>query len=111
MNYYSMTDESIAAEMGQRIEDRRLESNLSQAVVAEEVGISEVTYRNAVKGKVKLSVLIGILRSLGELDQLDSLLPKRPFSPVERMKLEGKKRQRASRTKPPSRVDNEQPEW
>jgi len=109
MNYYAMTDEAIAAEIGFRIESRRLENNLSQAVVAEEVGISEVTYRNAVKGKVKLSVLIGILRSLGELDQLDSLLPERPFSPVERMKLEGKKRQRASRVSDPA--DKDEPLW
>ncbi len=105
MNYYAMTDDAIAAEIGRRIENRRLENNLSQAVVAEEVGISEMTYRNAVKGKAKLSVLIGILRSIGELDQLDSFLPERPFSPVERMKLEGKKRQRASRKRTPTNKD------
>ena len=109
MNYYAMTDEAIAAEIGRRIESRRLENNLPQAVVAAEVGVSEVTYRNAVKGKAKLSVLIGMLRALGELDQLDSLLPERPFSPVERMKLEGKKRQRASRASKPT--DTEDPSW
>ena len=95
-NYYSMTDSAIAKELAQRLEQLRLEANIPQKDIAKESGISEGTYRNAIKGKMKLEVLISILRVLGKLDNIDSFLPATPFSPIELLKLEGRKRQRAS---------------
>ena len=96
-NLYAMTDSAIAKELGRRLEQMRLEANKPQKAIADELGISEGTYRHAINGKAKLEVIIGILRVLGKLENLDGFLPELPFSPIELLKLEGKKRQRATR--------------
>lgn len=86
--------------MGQRLEQRRLANNKSQKDIAQELGISEGTYRSAVQGKAKFEIIIGIMRVLGELANLDAFLPEIPFSPIALLKMAGKKRQRASRKAP-----------
>lgn len=96
-NLYAMTDSAIAKELGRRLEQMRLEANKPQKAIADELGISEGTYRHAINGKAKLEVVIGILRVLGKLENVDGFLPELPFSPIELLKLEGKKRQRAAR--------------
>ena len=95
-NLYAMTDLAIAKELGRRLEQMRLETNKPQKAIADELGISEGTYRHAINGKAKLEVIIGILRVLGKLENVDGFLPELPFSPIELLKLEGKKRQRAT---------------
>ncbi len=96
-DFYGMSDVAVAGVIGGRLEQMRLEANIPQKDVARELGISETTYRNAVKGKAKLEVVIGILRLLGKLDNIDSFLPETPFSPIELLRLKGKQRQRAGR--------------
>lgn len=95
-NYYAMKDSTIAAEIGQRLEKIRLELNISQQKIMEELGISDGTYRAAIHGRMKIDVLIGILRILGKLENIDNFLPETPFSPLALLKREGKKRKRAS---------------
>lgn len=104
-DYYAMSDAAIARQLGERLEQLRLEANIPQKDLAAELGISEGTYRSAIKGRARLEVIIGILRVLGKLDQVDQFLPPTPFSPMERLKLEGKKRQRA---RAPKRSDPEE---
>ena len=94
-DFYAMTDTAIAAELGGRLEQLRLEANKPQKEIARELGISEGTYRSAIKGKARFEVIIGILRVLEKLENLEGFLPEIPFSPIELLKLEGKKRQRA----------------
>ena len=94
-DFYAMTDTAIAAELGARLEQLRLEANKPQKEIARELGISEGTYRSAIKGKARFEVIIGILRVLEKLENLEGFLPEAPFSPIELLKLEGKKRQRA----------------
>jgi len=65
---------------------------LSQKNIAQELGISEGTYRSAVQGKDKFEIIIGIMRVLGELANLDSFLQETPFSPIALLKMAGKKR-------------------
>ena len=112
-NYYSMTDKAIAEELGGRLEQLRLEANIPQKVIANELGIAEGTLRNALRGRGKLELIIGILRILGKLDNLDQFLPRQPFSPIELLKLEGKKRQRAGtkRNEASGGESQEQEEW
>jgi len=95
---YAMTDLAIAKEIGQRIEQLRLEANISQDFIANELNITKKTYRNVKYGKAKFELIIGILRVLNRLDYLNNFIPETPFSPMERLKLQGKKRQRASRS-------------
>lgn len=111
VNYYAMTDAAIAQEIGQRLEQIRLEANIPQRMILEELGISKGSYRNALKGKAKFEVIIGILRILGKLENLDSFLPPAPFSPIELLKLEGKKRQRAGSKKTNKTSENGDLGW
>ncbi len=115
-NWYSMTDQAIAKEIGQRIEQLRLEANISQELIAEELGITTKTYRSLKDGKGKFETIIGVLRILNRLDLVDRFIPETPFSPMELMKLKGKQRQRASKPKStvkslPEQDQNEEDQW
>lgn len=94
---YSMTDHTIASEVGKRIEQLRLEQNVSQTIIANKLGITAKTYRNAVAGKGKFETIIGILRVLGSLELVDDFVPEESFSPIALLKMKGKQRQRASK--------------
>lgn len=96
MNFEAMTDEAIALEIGQRIEQIRLEQNLTQQQVAEEIGLSRLSYRKLVHGGGKFQNIIAALRVLGRLDLVEGFIPQTVFSPLEQLKLKGKKRRRAS---------------
>lgn len=111
VNFYAMTDTAIASEIGKRLEQVRLEANIPQRAILEELGISKGSYRNALKGKAKFEVIIGILRILGKLENLENFLPPTPFSPIELLKLEGKKRQRAVAKKPNKTSENGDLGW
>jgi len=91
-----MSDQAVAQELGRRIELLRLERNLTQQVVADEVGLSRVSYGRLEKGEAKLINVIAVLRVLGQLHVLGQLLPETVFSPMEQLKLQGKQRKRAS---------------
>ncbi len=96
MNFGSMTEQSIAAEIGRRIEQMRLEQNLTQQQVADEIGLSRVSYRKLVSGAAKFENIIAVLRVLGRLDLVEQFVPETTFSPMQQLKLKGKKRRRAT---------------
>ncbi len=111
-NFYAMTDSAIAREFGRRLEQIRLEANRPQKEIAYELGISEGTYRKATMGKARFEIIIGIMRILEQLENLEDLLPDRPFSPIEMLKLQGKKRQRAASKKSGNtRTSDEDANW
>lgn len=90
------TDEAVLAELGQRLARTRLERNLSQELLAAEAGISKRTVERLEAGEpVKSNSLIRVLRALGQLDSLDRLVPEPLPSPVERLRLQGRRRRRA----------------
>ena len=93
---YVMSDEAISAEVGQRIEQLRLEANMTQETIATELGITRKTYRSAINGVGKFSTVIGILRILGRLELMEEFVPETPYSPIELMKMRGRKRRRAT---------------
>lgn len=90
-----MTDQAISEEIGARLEQLRLEQNITQQALASEVGITAKTYRQMIQGQGKFINMIAALRALGALGHLDNFLPPSQFSPLERLKLEGHKRKRA----------------
>lgn len=93
----SLNDETVLAELGRRLARTRLERNLSQQSLAHEAGVSKVTIERLEAGApVKSTSLVRVLRSLGLLDALDRLIPEPLPSPVERLRLQGRRRQRAS---------------
>ena len=94
-----MSNSAIAEELGNRLERLRLERNMTQQALADEIGITAKSYRQLVAGGGKLENMIAALRALDALQQLDNFLPATPPSPLEQLKLRGKQRQRA-RAKP-----------
>lgn len=96
MSIFEESASAIAAELGERLKQARLNHDLTQAEVAELSGISRKTVLNAEKGNVQLENLIAIMAALNLLEQLDLFLPKQDISPIQLAKLQGKKRQRAS---------------
>ncbi|PCJ41323.1 MAG: hypothetical protein COA99_08970 [Moraxellaceae bacterium] len=96
MSFESMTDEMIAAEVCQRIEQLRLERNLTQQQVADEIGISRVSYGKLESGEAKFVNIIAALRALGQLALVEDFIPGAAFSPIELLKMKGRQRQRAA---------------
>lgn len=96
MKFESMSDQAVAEELGRRIEQMRLERNLTQQAVADEIGLSRVSYARLESGQAKWLNVIATLRALGQLDLLERAIPETTFSPMEQLKLQGRQRQRAS---------------
>lgn len=97
MNILAMTDKAVLAEMGQRIQQERLNQNMTQADIALKAGVSPRMIQYLETGRdCTLSSLLRLLRALGKLDAVDSFLPAPGISPVQLARLKGAKRQRAT---------------
>jgi len=97
MEYYEMTNDGILAELGERVQRKRLNRNISQQVLAKRAGVSRRSIYLMESGQpVGMKVFISILRALKSLDELDAFLPEVDLSPIELAKLKGRVRQRAS---------------
>ena len=106
------TDEAVLAELGRRLAATRLERNVSQAQLGEEAGVSRATIERLEAGQpVRSTGLIRVLRALGMLEGLDRLVPEPLPSPVERLRLQGRRRQRARGGGPQGRVPPEPWSW
>ncbi|MDH3976315.1 MAG: helix-turn-helix transcriptional regulator [Deltaproteobacteria bacterium] len=96
MDFYSMTDKGIAAEIGGRIKSLRLRKNLTQQQLSEATALSLNTIKALEAGKGKIQSLIAILRELDALHLLEEFIPEPLVSPLQLAKRQGKKRKRAS---------------
>ena len=96
MSTFKKSAAAIAAELGERLKQARLNQDLTQAEVAELAGLSRKTVLNTEKGNAQLEIFVAIMAALNLLEQLDLFLPKQDISPIQLAKLQGKKRQRAS---------------
>src|SRR5271166_2415173 len=96
------TDEVVLGELGGRLAKIRLDLNLTQAQLATQAGVSKSTVERLEAGTVgtQLSSFIRLCRVLDVIERFDLLVPKPVPSPVEQLKMAGRKRQRASTTKP-----------
>jgi transcriptional regulator with XRE-family HTH domain len=93
-----LTDAVVLEEWGARLAKARLVRNLTQAVLAERAGVSKHTIERLESGEVstRLSSFVRVCRVLGFLEGFDALLPETMASPIAQLKLQGRKRQRAS---------------
>jgi transcriptional regulator with XRE-family HTH domain len=96
MNIEAMSEPAVLAELGRRVQNHRLNANLAQAEVARKAGVSRRALQNLEGGRAcTLPLFIRVLRVLGQLPQLEALLPETGPSPIQLAKLKGRERQRA----------------
>ena len=91
-----MSPAAMAAELGERLKQARLNQNITQSQLAEHVGITRKAVLNAEKGQVSLEVFVAIMAGLNLTAELDLFLPVQLVSPLQLAKLQGKRRVRAS---------------
>ena len=96
-----LTDAAVLAEIGSRIERLRLERNITQHALAREAGISRRTLVRLEQGeeRVGAATLLRVLRALGLLEQVEQLVPDALPSPIEQLRSQGRRRQRATGSK------------
>lgn len=98
----TLTAEAAIAELAGRIGQRRIDLGFTQAGLAEEAGVSKRTVeRLEAGGATQLASLVRLLRPLGLLHRLDTLIPEPVPSPIELLRYQGKRRQRVATRKPP----------
>ena len=93
-----LTDAVVLEELGTRLAGARLGRNLTQAELAEQAGVSKRTVERLESGAVAthLSGFLRVCRVLGLLENFESLVPEAQTSPMEQLKRQRGKRQRAT---------------
>lgn len=92
------TDDAVMVELGRRLARVRLERNLTQVQLAHEAGISKPTLQRLESGAVatQLSGFLRVCRVLGLVEGFETLIPEPAVTPMEQLKRQSRKRQRAS---------------
>jgi putative transcriptional regulator len=91
------SDSAVLEELGSRIAQYRLNRNLSQEDLAKEAGMSLRTLVRIEQGyPAQMTSIVRLLRVLRLLTNMEALIPEPPVSPIQQLKMEGKKRKRAS---------------
>lgn len=96
-----LSSEAVLRELGERLTGARFALNLTQAALATQAGVAKRTVERLESGEAatQLSGFIRVCRVLGLLERLDGLVPEPTTSPMTQLKLQGRKRQRASNRK------------
>jgi transcriptional regulator with XRE-family HTH domain len=95
-DWVSMSDKALGETIGNFVKHHRLNQNKTQGEVSVEAGISRSTLSLLERGeKVTLSSLIPVLRVLDLLHIMDVFKVSNEISPIEYVKLQKNKRQRA----------------
>ncbi len=114
MRFYEvMSDGAMLGLIGSRLAELRLAQNLTQQKLAKEAGIGLRTLQRMEGGEVatRLSGFVGVCRILGIAGRFELLLPELPISPMDQLKLQGKRRERASGGSESSVLREEPGEW
>jgi transcriptional regulator with XRE-family HTH domain len=95
---HQMTDEAVLKLIGARLAGLRLAHNLTQQQLAEQAGLGLRTVQRLELGvaATQLSGFIRVCRVLGLVEHFESLIPEATTSPMEQLKQQGRKRQRAT---------------
>ena len=99
-NWYSMSDQALAAQIGAFVKHHRLEQNKTQDALSHAAGISRSTLSLLERGEtVTLATLIQVLRVLDQLQVMEAFEVQQRISPLALAKAEKEKRKRARKTK------------
>lgn len=81
---YEYSTPELVRLMGARFKEYRMRCNLTQKEVAELSGIGMTTihkFENGTAGNISLSTFLLLLKVVGQIDDLDNVLPELPESP------------------------------
>ncbi len=94
----NITDEALLTRIGERLARRRLSKNLTQQQLAEQAGLGVRTVQRLELGAAatQLSGFVRICRVLGLMERFETLVPEESASPMAQLKLQSRKRQRAT---------------
>lgn len=99
INWLSMSDIALMAQIGSFIKETRIQQNKTQEETAEAAGLHRTTLSQIENGSGgTLLSIIQILRVLGQLHLLQQFQVPTSLSPLKLAQLEKDKRQRASRS-------------
>ena len=97
--WIELSDTAILKQLGTRLKAHRISRGMKQQELAVESGVGVSTIAKIESGQsVSLSLLISVMRALGLLENLKLLVPEQKPSPMELLRMQGKKTQRV-RTK------------
>lgn len=92
----TLTDETVLQRLGERVERRRLDRNLTQLVLSERAGVARTVLQRLERGEpITTTGLVRILRALDLLEALDAAIPASAPSPIEALQRGGRQRRRA----------------
>ena len=95
-----LTDDVILDEFGNRLARVRLDQQMTQAELANQAGVSKRTVERIESGaSAQMSSIIRVFRVLNLLQGLDRIIPEAGPRPMDLLKLKGKVRQRASKSR------------
>lgn len=98
IDFSTASSEAIIDALGRRLDEIRLSRNIPQADLAREAGVSRSTLTRLADGRpVSLDSFVRVMQALRLSDHLAALLPDPGVRPVDRVRLDGAERQRASR--------------
>lgn len=90
-----LSDDAVLIELGERIARLRIDRGYTQAMLAEQAGISKRTLERLEAGtSCQLTSLIRVLRELGVIGALEQLLPASRPGPMALLRGKGKQPQR-----------------
>ena len=97
VDFSTASSERIIEALCKRVNEIRLSRNVSQADLAKEAGVSRSTLTRLADGKpISLDSFVRVMQALRLTDHLEALLPDPGVRPVDRVRLDGSERQRAS---------------
>ena len=98
--WYSLTENQILEELGERIRAIRLNQNLTQKQVSELVGKGPDEISRIESGKpMTMKSFLRILRALNQLENIEKAIQAPRVSPMKLFEAEEKKRKRASKSR------------
>jgi transcriptional regulator with XRE-family HTH domain len=110
-DWNTMSDDRILGQIGEFVKHHRMEQNKTQAMLAEDAGISRSTLSLLERGDtVTVATLIRVLRVLDQLHIMDVFAVIRRQSPLALAQAEKKKRQRIAFPKS-KKADNDNIDW
>lgn len=82
-NYYEYSIPELVRLLGARFKEYRLRSEMTQKDVAEQSGIAVNTiykFENGTTGNMSLGTFLLLMKTIGQIDSLDELMPELPKS-------------------------------